>query len=68
MYKIFRTSFSRSNTIADFLAKLSHKKDIPQLFYTLNQLPIPIKGSYLLEKMGMIKFRRRKLKRIKKPP
>ncbi|KAH0650211.1 hypothetical protein KY284_030123 [Solanum tuberosum] len=61
-------TYREANTMADFLAKLSHKKDILQLFYTLNQLPIPVKGSYLLEKIGMINFRRRKLKRIKKPP
>ncbi|XP_049386038.1 uncharacterized protein LOC125850211 [Solanum stenotomum] len=61
-------TYREANTIADFLAKLSHKKDIPQYFYTLSQLPVPIKGSYFLEKMGMINFRRRKLKRVKKPP
>jgi len=61
-------TYREANTTANFLAKLSHQKDIPQLFYTLHQLPIPVKGSYLLEKMGMINFRRRKLKRIKKPP
>ncbi|WMV30187.1 hypothetical protein MTR67_023572 [Solanum verrucosum] len=57
-----------ANSIADLLAKHSHQQDIEQHYYTPYQLPQTVKGSYLLEKMGVHNFRRKKLKRIKKPP
>jgi len=50
------------------LAKWSHKLEILQHFYTTTQLKGAIRGSYLLEKMGIQNFRRRKLMRIKHPP
>ena len=60
--------YREANGTADLLAKWSHSMDIIQQFYTSQQLEGAIKGSYILEKMGMQLFRRRKLKRIKHPP
>ena len=60
--------YREANGTADLLAKWSHKMDIIQQFYSSQQLRGAIKGSYILEKMGMQLFRRRKLKRIKHPP
>ena len=60
--------YREENGMADLLAKWSHKMDIIQQFYSSQQLRGAIKGSYILEKMGMQLFRRRKLKRIKHPP
>ncbi|WMV41203.1 hypothetical protein MTR67_034588 [Solanum verrucosum] len=57
-----------ANSTADLLAKHSHQQDIEQHYYTSHQLPQAVKGSYLLEKMGVHNFRRKKLKRIKQPP
>jgi len=61
-------TYREANGTADLLAKHSHKHDIVQHYYTHPQLPHAIKGSYLLEKMGVQNFRRKKLKRIKQPP
>ena len=63
-----RHIYRESNSTADLLAKLSHTMDIPQHFYTSHQLMGAIRGSYILEKMGIQNFRRRKIKRIKYPP
>ncbi|WMV45633.1 hypothetical protein MTR67_039018 [Solanum verrucosum] len=60
--------YREANSTADTLSKQSHKKDITQHYYTYNQLPYAARGSYILEKMGVQSFRRKKLKRIKKPP
>ncbi|KAH0700920.1 hypothetical protein KY284_015135 [Solanum tuberosum] len=64
LWKIHR----EANGTADLLAKHSHQQDIVQNYYTHYQLPLPVKGSYLLEKLGVQNFRRKKLKRIKQPP
>ncbi|KAH0730025.1 hypothetical protein KY289_001213 [Solanum tuberosum] len=61
-------TYREANATADLLAKHSHQQDIVQNYYTHHQLPLPIKGSYLLEKFGVQNFRRKKLKRIKQPP
>lgn len=61
-------TYREANCTSDFLAKWSHKFDIPQHYYVYQQLPMGAKGSYLLEKLGMTNFRRRNLKKIKKPP
>ncbi|KAK6782013.1 hypothetical protein RDI58_019809 [Solanum bulbocastanum] len=60
--------YREANSTADFLSKQSHKQDIVQHYYTCTQLPSLARGSYILEKMGVQNFRRKKLKRIKKPP
>ncbi|XP_069154358.1 uncharacterized protein [Solanum lycopersicum] len=60
--------YREANVTADLLAKWSHKMDIIQHFYTCQQLRGAIIGNYILEKMGMQLFRRRKIKRIKHPP
>lgn len=60
--------YRESNSTADLLAKLNHNLDIPQQFYTSHQLMGAIRGSYILERMGIQNFRRRKIKRIKHPP
>lgn len=56
------------NGTGDILSQWSHKKDIIQKFYTPHQLVGVIKGSYILEKLGMQNFRRKKHIRIKEPP
>ena len=60
--------YRESNTTADLLANWSHTMDIPQHFYTSHQLKGAIRGSYILERMGIQNFRRRKIKTIKYPP
>ncbi|WMV07509.1 hypothetical protein MTR67_000894 [Solanum verrucosum] len=61
-------TFREANCTADHLSKWSHKQDIIQHFYTYQQLPGASRGSYILEKMGMQNFRRKRLRRIKQPP
>jgi len=63
-----RHIFREANSTADFLAKGSHNSDIIRQYYTHHQLPTVAKGSYLLERMGVSNFRRKKIKRIKQPP
>ncbi|KAH0655393.1 hypothetical protein KY285_030275 [Solanum tuberosum] len=58
----------KANSTADLLAKHSHKHDIVQHYYIAQQLPQAVKGSYLLEKMGVQSVRRKKLKRLRQPP
>ena len=60
--------YREANTTADLLAKFSHSLEIPQHFYVSQQLKGTIRGSYIVEKMGIYNFRRRKIKRIKYPP
>ncbi|XP_015064939.1 uncharacterized protein LOC107010215 [Solanum pennellii] len=60
--------YREANTTADLLAKFSHNLEIPQHFYITQQLKGTIKESYMLEKMGIQSFRRRKIRRIKHPP
>ncbi|KAK4733754.1 hypothetical protein R3W88_008015 [Solanum pinnatisectum] len=60
--------YREANSTADFLSKHSHIQDIIQHYYTYTQLPNIVRGSYILEKMGVQSFRRKKLKRIKEPP
>ncbi|XP_069152141.1 uncharacterized protein [Solanum lycopersicum] len=60
--------YREANNTADLLSKWSNNCEIVQHFYTTRQLEGAIKGSYILEKMGVQNFRRRKLKRIKHPP
>ncbi|KAH0713383.1 hypothetical protein KY290_008979 [Solanum tuberosum] len=61
-------NLQEANNTVDHLSKCSHNTDIVQHFYIKEQLPRLAKGSFLLEKLGMASFRRKKLKRIKKPP
>ncbi|KAH0655461.1 hypothetical protein KY285_030343 [Solanum tuberosum] len=61
-------TYKEANGTADLLAKHSHQQDIVQNYYTHHQLPLPVKGNYLLEKLGVQNFRHKKLKRIKQPP
>lgn len=57
-----------ANDTADMMSKWSHRFDIIQHYYTYQQLPSRSKSAYLLDRLGMINFRRRKPKRIKQPP
>lgn len=59
--------YREANGNADLLAKWSDNLDILQHFYTTQQLVGSIRGSYILKKMGIQNFRRRKTKRIKQP-
>ncbi|XP_015077570.1 uncharacterized protein LOC107021424 [Solanum pennellii] len=60
--------YREANNTADRLSIYSHNTDIVQHFYIKDQLPTLARGSFILEKLGMANFRRKKLKRIKKPP
>lgn len=60
--------YKEANYTSDALSKNSHDYDIPQHYYTHHQLPEEARGYFKLDQLGMINFRRRKLKRIKKPP
>lgn len=60
--------YREGNSTANILSKWSHKEDIPQHFYTVQQLHAAAKGSFILERLGMTSFRRKKLKRVRKPP
>ncbi|KAG5595832.1 hypothetical protein H5410_037064 [Solanum commersonii] len=58
---------------ASMEAASPHKNLFPaycsvRIFSMHPYLPLIAKGSYLLEKMGVINFRRKILKRIKQPP
>ncbi|PHT27304.1 hypothetical protein CQW23_33091 [Capsicum baccatum] len=63
-----RHVYREANYTADALSKYSHHYDITQQYYTHQQLPRAAKGYFILDKLGTMSFRRRKLKRIKKPP
>nr|XP_010317983.1 uncharacterized protein LOC104646365 [Solanum lycopersicum] len=60
--------YREENYTDDWLSKYSQNTDIVQHFYIEDQLPTLARGSFILEKLGMANFRRKKLKRIKKPP
>ncbi|XP_069145589.1 uncharacterized protein [Solanum lycopersicum] len=60
--------YREANNTADRLSKYSHNTDIVQHFYIKDQLPTLARGSFIIEKLGMANFRRKKLKSIKKPP
>ncbi|WMV32966.1 hypothetical protein MTR67_026351 [Solanum verrucosum] len=66
-FQCFHT-YREANSTTDFLSKQSHRQDIIQHYYNHNQLPNAARGSYILKKMGVQSLRRKKLKRIKKPP
>lgn len=56
------------NFTADSLSKHSHKITSPQLYFNSQQLPKETRAYHQLDIMEMANFRRRKIKRIKKPP
>lgn len=60
--------FREANNVADVLAKHSHSITAPQMHFDVNQIPKDAKAYYFLDKVGMVAFRRRKLKKIKEPP
>ncbi|WMV50120.1 hypothetical protein MTR67_043505 [Solanum verrucosum] len=61
-------TYREANNMADHLSKFSHTLDIIHQFYIKEQLPTLSKGSFILEKLDMPTFRRKRLKRIKRPP
>ncbi|WMV45626.1 hypothetical protein MTR67_039011 [Solanum verrucosum] len=61
-------TYREANNTADHLSKFSHTSDIIQHIYIKEQLPTLAKGSFILEKLDMPTFRRKRLKRIKRPP
>lgn len=58
---VYREGYSS----VDFLSMQSHRHDIIQNNYTYNQLPNAARNRFLLERMGIQKFKRNKLRRIK---
>ncbi|KAG5572053.1 hypothetical protein H5410_061819 [Solanum commersonii] len=60
--------YKEANNTADHLSKFSHTSVIIQQFYIKDQLPTLAKGSFIPEKLDMPTFKRKRLKRIKRPP
>lgn len=50
------------------MAKFSHSLASPYVLFLAHGLPKDAQAFYLLDKMEIMSFRRRKLKRIKEPP
>ncbi|KAK4731482.1 hypothetical protein R3W88_024470 [Solanum pinnatisectum] len=61
-------TFREANFVADTLAKHSHQIPNPQIYSSYQQLPKESIAYYQLDLIEMANFRRRKIKRIKKPP
>lgn len=57
-----------ASDVVDYMAKYSHNLPAPQVFFDVQQIPSVAKTFYSLDKMGIVTFRRRKLRRIKHPP
>lgn len=54
--------------MADILTKNSHTLTAPQIYFDVQQIPNEVNVYYYLDKVEMVSFRRRKLKKIKEPP
>ncbi|XP_055802387.1 uncharacterized protein LOC129871488 [Solanum dulcamara] len=61
-------TYRETNCAADTLSKHSHKCSNPEIYFTKQKLPKEERSYLELDKLGMANFRRRRLKRIKKPP
>ncbi|XP_055835240.1 uncharacterized protein LOC129903721 [Solanum dulcamara] len=61
-------TFREANSTADSLSKHSHKCSVPELYFNKQDLPKEARALMELDMLGMANFRRRRLKRIKKPP
>ncbi|KAK4706306.1 hypothetical protein R3W88_034140 [Solanum pinnatisectum] len=61
-------TYREANSVADSLAKQSHKIMSPSIYSNSQQLPKEARAHYQLDMMEMENFRRRKIKRIKEPP
>ncbi|KAH0644828.1 hypothetical protein KY284_032712 [Solanum tuberosum] len=57
-----------ANYVADALSKHSHQVTTPQVYFNNQQLPKEATTHLQLDMTGTTSFRRRKIKRIKKPP
>lgn len=53
-------TYREANTTTDMLAKWSHKLDVVQNYYVYQQFPAKVRGAFLLDKLGMINFQRRR--------
>lgn len=60
--------YREANYPVDMLSKHSHMIDSTEQYYTYHQLPYDAIGYYMLDKVGMINFRQKNLKRINQPP
>lgn len=60
--------YREASFVADTLAKFSHSLTASQVFIKVYTIHKEAKAYYYLDKIEMIKFRRRKLKRFKEPP
>ncbi|KAK6780036.1 hypothetical protein RDI58_022220 [Solanum bulbocastanum] len=61
-------TYREANSVADSLAKHSHKITSPNIYTNSQQLPKEARAHYQLDVLEMANFRRRKIKRIKEPP
>ncbi|KAK4716362.1 hypothetical protein R3W88_014700 [Solanum pinnatisectum] len=61
-------TYREANSVADSLAKQSHKITSPNIYSNSQQLPKEARAHYQLDMLEMANFRRRKIKRIKEPP
>ncbi|XP_055807012.1 uncharacterized protein LOC129875801 [Solanum dulcamara] len=69
-FQVFKSShtYREANFTADALSKHSHKCTTPQIYLTKQELPKEARAYFELDKLEMANFKRRRLKRIKKPP
>ncbi|XP_055800361.1 uncharacterized protein LOC129869765 [Solanum dulcamara] len=69
-FQVFKCShtYREANFTADALSKHSHKCTTPHIYLTKQELPKEARAYFELDKLEMANFRRRRLKRIKKPP
>ncbi|KAK4707022.1 hypothetical protein R3W88_033409 [Solanum pinnatisectum] len=61
-------TYREANSVADSLAKQSHKITSPNIYSNSQKLPKEARAHYQLDMLEMANFRRRKIKRIKEPP
>ncbi|XP_055802719.1 uncharacterized protein LOC129871761 [Solanum dulcamara] len=69
-FQVFKCNhtYREANFTADVLSKHSHKCTTPQIYLNKQELPKEARPYFELDKLEMANFRRRRLKRIKKPP
>lgn len=54
--------------MADVMAKFSHTFTAAQTYFELHQIPQEDRAYFKFDKMNMVSFRRKKLKKIREPP
>lgn len=63
-----RHIYKEANFVADSLAKFSHSLTAPQTYLEFQYIPKEAEAYFHLDKMNMVSFKRKKLKKIREPP